>query len=188
MRLDAFLPLSEELSRADIVATAKYERPWMPMASGNVVPQPLLEAILSLWKRPSVPPEDEGSADDPDEPSDELEALEGERQQRIVRHRKREAALRAAKITDALSRHGRLACEVPGCGFDFAQAYGSFGTGYAHVHHLQPLASREKPQHTRLSDLAIVCANCHAMIHRNGGCRDMTLLLTQSGSTSVRLI
>lgn len=177
LRLDSFLPLGEELSRADIVATARYERPWMPMASGNIVPEPLLEAILKLWKRPSVPPADEESAGDPAALAEELEALEGEQRQQMVRHRKREAALRAAKVAAALSRHGRLACEVPGCGFDFAQTYGSVGAAYAHVHHLQPLASRERPQQTRLSDLAIVCANCHAMIHRNGGCRDMASLL-----------
>ena len=172
LRLDSFLPLGEELSRAAIVAAARYERPWMPMASGNVVPQPVAEAILKLWKRPSVPSPGEESLGDP-----VFEALEGEPSQQIVRHWKREAALRKAKVAAALSCHGRLACEVPGCGFDFAQAYGSVGAGYAHVHHLQPLASREKPQQTRLSDLAIVCANCHAMIHRNGGCRDMTSLL-----------
>ncbi|MCZ2290606.1 MAG: HNH endonuclease [Burkholderiales bacterium] len=95
----------------------------------------------------------------------------------MTAHRKREWELRSAKIADTLRRHGRIVCEVPGCGFDFARVYGELGAGYAHVHHLHPLAQSDKPRATRLADLAVVCANCHAMIHRNGACRDMQTLL-----------
>jgi hypothetical protein len=177
LSLDSFLPLGEELPRADIVAAAGYERRWMSMASGTTISESLLEAILRLRKwQPS-----EDSAEDPAAFAEELEALEGEKRQQMVNHRKREATLRAKKVADVLRRHGCLACEVPGCGFDFAKAYGSLGKEYAHVHHLNPLASREQPQQTRLADLAVVCANCHAMIHRLGECRDMTSLLLRQG-------
>ena len=55
LRLDSFLPLGEEIPRKEIVATANYQKPWMPMASGNVVPEPLHEAIQTLWiKRTSA--------------------------------------------------------------------------------------------------------------------------------------
>ena len=36
---------------------------------------------------------------------------------------------------------------------------------------IRPLSESEEARSTRLSDLAIVCANCHVMIHRGGGCR-----------------
>jgi 5-methylcytosine-specific restriction protein A len=33
-------------------------------------------------------------------------------------------------------------------------------------HHRKPLASLRPGQRTRLSDLALVCPNCHRMLHR----------------------
>ncbi len=107
------------------------------------------------------------------------EFSEGESRRRMTLHRKRERAARTARIEQALKLNGgRLCCEVPGCGFDFLTTYGEEGRGYAHVHHKLPLA--ELPREggvVRLTDLAIVCANCHAMIHRGGGCRDMDDLI-----------
>jgi 5-methylcytosine-specific restriction protein A len=107
---------------------------------------------------------------------------EGEMKERLVKHRKREGRLRILKINDALRKcDGRLVCEVPNCGFDFIEIYGALGEGYAQVHHKIPLS--EAPEHgrrTSLDDLAIVCANCHVMIHRNGECRPIETLITPS--------
>lgn len=107
------------------------------------------------------------------------EFIEGEIRSRISLHRKRERAARDAKIEQVLKQeNGRLLCEVPGCGFDFVSVYGEAGRGYAHVHHKLPLANLPpEGGKVRLVDLAIVCANCHAMIHRGGGCRDMAGLI-----------
>lgn len=111
---------------------------------------------------------------------EELGASEGEYQVRYALHKKREAWLRQAKIQDALRQNGgRLVCEVPRCGFDFEKIYGQVGRGYAQVHHLVPLASRNGPEQTRLGELLVVCANCHAMIHRNRQCRDPQSLIVQ---------
>ena len=107
-----------------------------------------------------------------------MEAREGEKQKQLVTHRRREFKLRNAKIKQVLSlNEGKLVCEVPRCGFDFYRKYGDLGYGYAHVHHLIPLAKTGKEKTTKLDDLAIVCANCHAMIHRKGGCRELNGLL-----------
>jgi 5-methylcytosine-specific restriction protein A len=58
---------------------------------------------------------------------------------------------------------GRLTCE--GCDFDFADTYGERGKGYMEVHHTRPVHEIRPGQVTRLADLALVCANCHRMIH-----------------------
>ena len=77
--------------------------------------------------------------------------------------RERSPKLRQKKIDDVLGRLGRLACEV--CGFDFAATYGERGEGYAECHHVLPLhVSGEKEN--SIEDLAVLCANCHRMIHR----------------------
>lgn len=52
------------------------------------------------------------------------------------------------------------------CGFNFGAAYGVSADGYAHVHHLKPLASiGEEYIIDPIKDLRPVCANCHAVIH-----------------------
>jgi 5-methylcytosine-specific restriction protein A len=111
-----------------------------------------------------------------------LSWFEGERKQSFIYHRRREAEVRRRKIEDVRIRnHGKLICEVPNCGFDFAKRYGTLGEGYAQVHHLLPL--REAPdggRPTKLEDLAIVCANCHVMIHLGGECRPFDGLIRKS--------
>jgi predicted HNH restriction endonuclease len=104
-----------------------------------------------------------------------LTATENRQTRQLIWSRSRERALRDAKIRSAIrnSRDGRLRCEVPGCGFCFEEVYGDVGRQYAHVHHLNALGGSEVEVRTGLDDLAIVCANCHAMIHRHGACRPL---------------
>jgi 5-methylcytosine-specific restriction enzyme A len=63
-----------------------------------------------------------------------------------------------------LKAKGDLACEV--CDFDFSARYGERGDGFIECHHTKPLADGSPGEKTKLSDLALVCANCHRMIHR----------------------
>ncbi|MER7826350.1 HNH endonuclease [Streptomyces sp. NPDC096097] len=83
----------------------------------------------------------------------------------LGRHRKRERnkALRKKNVDAVLRQGRRLVCEA--CGFDFEQVYGDRGAGYIECHHVVPLHEAGEGR-TRLSDLALICANCHRMIHR----------------------
>ena len=177
LSLDEFLPVGSEIPRTQIITLADYEAPWSPMASGDAIPEQILAAIKELWPTSnSIELLDQAEPDATE--AEELMGLEGELFRRVVFHRKRERYLRDSKIADVLDRTGALVCEVPGCDFDFARAYGKLGAGYAQVHHLFPLAQRDSAQTTLLSDLAIVCANCHAMIHRGGESRELLSLIT----------
>ena len=84
----------------------------------------------------------------------------------ITRHlrRERSARLRRAKIAQVKANGTPIACEV--CAFDFAVTYGALGHEYIEVHHVLPLHA-SGPARTRLEDLALLCANCHRMIHRS---------------------
>lgn len=149
---------------------------WDTQASGIEVAEPAASELEELWyahlKKP-LPPQPLTLAADP-----ELAALEGAAKERLVLHRERESALRHAKVREAQRRSGgRLVCEVPGCGFDFFERYGEIGRDFAHVHHLKPLSERTRPTKTKLSELAVVCANCHAMIHVGGECRPLKRLI-----------
>ena len=85
---------------------------------------------------------------------------------RFVLHlsRERDQKLVKAKKKDALRKTGKLSCEV--CGFDFAEVYAEVGEGFCEVHHITPLAEADGEVETKLEDLAIVCSNCHRMLHR----------------------
>jgi 5-methylcytosine-specific restriction protein A len=83
---------------------------------------------------------------------------------------------RSAKLRqEALDIHG-YKCQV--CSFDFELSYGKWGKDYAEVHHIKPLSElKGVKQITNPSiDLAILCANCHRMIHRKKG---ITLSLSE---------
>ena len=135
------------------------------------------ESLYNLYKKLRVLRVN--SSDDSDLLDPELSAFEGKQKKLFITHRSREAKLRAAKIRSALEKgHGKLECEVPGCGFDFFYTYGEIGHRFAIVHHLAPLASSDASgEKTSLDDLVIVCANCHAMIHRGGECRPLDSLI-----------
>ncbi|MGH7720295.1 MAG: HNH endonuclease [Gemmatimonadaceae bacterium] len=59
---------------------------------------------------------------------------------------------------------GQFECEA--CGFDFARKYPALGSDFCEVHHRRGLAARGAARETTLDDLAILCSNCHRMIHR----------------------
>lgn len=99
----------------------------------------------------------------PGSDEDEVTALEGRSLERVHRYRERDRGLRQKKIKSILSSGGELSCEV--CGFDFTKAYGQHGDGYIEVHHVVPLHEVGEAK-TSLSDLALLCANCHRMSHR----------------------
>ena len=63
---------------------------------------------------------------------------------------------------DAILHHGLVPYR------DFAVEYPGVGDGFIEVHHRAPLADRApEGSKTKLEDLALVCANCHRMLHRN---------------------
>jgi len=94
----------------------------------------------------------------------EASAAEGRELLRMHRTRERSRGLVTRKKRSVLFESGRLACEA--CGFDFAVVYGPLGEGFAECHHTLPLGQNTGERSTRLSDLAVVCANCHRMLHQ----------------------
>lgn len=65
----------------------------------------------------------------------------------------------------AISEYG-YACKI--CGFNFEEHYGDIGAGYIELHHLRPLSNRKGKHEASITDVAVVCANCHRMLHRSG--------------------
>lgn len=99
---------------------------------------------------------------EPDTSSD-VEAAEGAILTRMHHYRERDASLARKRKEQAKAVHGRLPCEA--CEFDFAQVYGERGEGVIEVHHTKALETLQPGAKTKLSELAILCSNCHRMVH-----------------------
>ncbi|KWQ05811.1 HNH endonuclease [Acinetobacter harbinensis] len=80
----------------------------------------------------------------------------------LVRERNREIVQQKKKTI--LAQAGKLECEV--CTFNFKAIYGEIGNNFCEVHHLIPLNQADGLVETKLDDLAIVCSNCHRMLHK----------------------
>jgi len=121
-------------------------------------------AIIKLWlgHRAKLPPIGDGGNKDGDIDA-EHSAPEGGK--KVLSHRYRERSRKLVQMAKAVFRknhQNRLFCEV--CGFDFGQAYAE--TDFIEVHHVIPLRDLKPGATTKLSDLKMVCANCHRMLHR----------------------
>jgi len=106
------------------------------------------------------------AANAPHESGDEevlIEAEEGALLSRMHRVRERDPRLVRRKRNAVLSMCGRLICEV--CSFDFGTVYGDLGKDFIECHHRRPLSDLPHARRTLLKDLALLCANCHRMIH-----------------------
>lgn len=78
--------------------------------------------------------------------------------------RERNSRLVREKKERVLQDTGRLVCKA--CGFDFAKKYGKRGEGFIECHHNKPLRDLKPGSTTRLSDLVLLCSNCHSMVHK----------------------
>ena len=62
-----------------------------------------------------------------------------------------------------MSKYGKLECEA--CGFSFLSRYGDAGKDIIDVHHTKPLHTLKPGEKTRVNDLALLCSNCHRVVH-----------------------
>ena len=111
---------------------------------------------------------------EPEDPSDELTedpsistvtAIEGGAA--LASHLRRE---RSRQLTEAKRRthrveHGQLSCQA--CGLNESDLPAEIGEGCFEVHHTLPLGERVAAAITKLDELALLCANCHRLIHRS---------------------
>lgn len=93
-----------------------------------------------------------------DELNEDFESKEGKELFRLHRIRERDSKLTYLKKQNAIKTNN-LKCEV--CSFSFQNKYKQ---DYIECHHKIPIFNGERI--TKLEDLALVCSNCHRMLHR----------------------
>lgn len=101
----------------------------------------------------------------------DFESLEeGQPHKRYVTYYERNPKLRR----QAIAIHGKT-CKA--CGFNFKDYYGEYGANFIHIHHLSPVSELSGPTIINPeTDMIPLCANCHAMIHRQ---KDKTLSILE---------
>lgn len=126
---------------------------WHPQSSGIRIKDEVLPALHELWT--------ETIRDYPANPEESVY------DERIIEGAKKVVYTttyeRDPKVRRAFLRGKKLKCEA--CGFDFEKVYGKLGVGYIEVHHKKPVSEGERITDLE-SDLAMLCSNCHRMIHR----------------------
>jgi len=122
----------------------------------------IANTLRTLVKKEGVLPNLYPTVDD--EEDENFEVKEGKVIYRLHRHRERDSKITKKKKDQELEHNGTLQCEV--CSFDFYKVYGEIGKGFIECHHKIPLADLDVERQTRLEDLALVCANCHRMLHQ----------------------
>lgn len=79
--------------------------------------------------------------------------------------RERSSALISQAKEQFKIKHKRLFCEA--CNFNFEEVYGERGLNYIEAHHTIPVSEMQPSQKTKISDIAMVCSNCHRILHRS---------------------
>jgi 5-methylcytosine-specific restriction enzyme A len=86
---------------------------------------------------------------------------------RYRQHRKLE---RSSGVSKKVKQTHGTVCQ--GCSLEFAKKYGPVGEGYIEAHHLTPISELPKELKTDLNikeHFAVLCANCHRIMHRKNG-------------------
>lgn len=89
-----------------------------------------------------------------------------EGKKKLVQHyqRERNTALIKQVKESQLRKEGELRCEA--CGFSFKEKYGERGRDFIEAHHKKAILEIQPGEKTKLEDIALICSNCHSMIHR----------------------
>ena len=83
------------------------------------------------------------------------------------KHRRAERDSRLTRLVKArrLVTDSHLKCEA--CGFSFRKRYGPRGTGFIEAHHTRTVSSLRRRVRVMPSEIALVCSNCHRMLHKS---------------------
>ncbi len=99
------------------------------------------------------------------EPEDESKIFEeGARKYKLHTSIERDSRVSRRAKEKRWKEAGCFVCDV--CGFNFHEFYGDRGYRYIEAHHTVPVSELKKGQKTKLEDIALVCSNCHRMLHK----------------------
>ncbi len=102
------------------------------------------------------------------QPVDEDDSKEfWEGRESYARHRRieRDPGLGRAVKSKRLRTDKNLRCDV--CTFSFREQFGPPGVGFIEAHHTRPVSQLKGHKKVKPDEIALVCSNCHRMLHRS---------------------
>lgn len=88
---------------------------------------------------------------------------EGRKNLKIHYARERNQKIIKEVKNKVLKEKGALECSI--CQFSFLDHYGERGKNFIEGHHIKPIKEMSEGEVTSVNDIALVCANCHRIIH-----------------------
>lgn len=108
-------------------------------------------------------------ADAPETDFEEIYGKEGRILVRIHTYRERDRAFAKRVLKDYIKRcGGKLVCEA--CEMVPTKRYGDGGDKSIEVHHKIPIEELQPDSITQTKDMAVICANCHRVVHSQKPC------------------
>ncbi len=89
---------------------------------------------------------------------------EGKTVERIHKRRERNPKVISIAKETYRRKNGKLTCQA--CGFNFEKVYGQTGIDFIEGHHIIPVSEMEDGHITKPEEIALLCSNCHRMIHK----------------------
>jgi len=90
---------------------------------------------------------------------------EGRKSYSIHKRKERNRKLiKEAKKRFKEKNNGELHCEC--CDFNFSSVYGDIGENFIEAHHTIPIHQISENHESKISDIALLCSNCHRMVHK----------------------
>lgn len=153
VRLDTLLDAGSEsiFPRENLDRGILANMHWNSQLSGILIPDEVAARLEDEWA-------DFLGSDRHLIPIAEPSAIEGLRTETITYVKGRSRQLR-----DLALRNSEGTCCV--CDIDYRKVLNGKGVRVLQVHHRKQLAASDAPRVTSLKDLAVVCANCHMLIH-----------------------
>lgn len=103
---------------------------------------------------------------------------------RYIRHSKIERNTKASSEAKKI-----LGTECQGCGLKFEKVYGRRGVGFIEAHHKIPLSELKEGQSVSMDpkqDFAVLCSNCHRMVHKGNSVLSIEQLRNLPGVKKLR--
>lgn len=149
---DALVPVKRRLPRDALKTTILRPSLLNAQSSGFSIEAQEAEKLEKRWARHLKRPVSIAAL------AQGMQASEGDTIEQKVYRRKRDRKLR-----DLAMENSDGTCEA--CERDFSKLLDKMGLRVLQVHHRKQLARSDAPRITKLADLAVVCANCHSLIH-----------------------
>lgn len=94
---------------------------------------------------------------------EEIEFVEGREKYRLHRYKERNGKLVLLAKQKFKENDPEMKCQV--CKFSFEGKYGQLGASFIEAHHVFPISQLKEETPIKIEDLAMVCSNCHRMLH-----------------------